>query len=761
MAVFRVRSASAICAAALPSRLAALVLPPVLFAIAALSGCSGDSSPTGTQTPGTTPAAIAVQAGAGQSAPTGGALAINPAFRVTDAEGDPVPGIQVSFAVAGGGGAIASAQQGTNTSGIASPGQWILGLDQGTNTLTATVVGHPELSTTLTATARLRRWTVMVYMAADNTLAVAGILDIDEMEAAGFDADVQVLVQAEFSPTALAQAGCGDPSCFNRPNWNTFRYAYRGEGSESYGPNGDATDIGNRDMTDPAQLAEFVNWAKDEYPAEHYCLVLWNHGGGYVGLIEDQSSATDLMALGDLPGALAAAGGVDILDFDMCLMGAYETLALLPGYADYVVFSEEVVPGDGNPYTEILAAMQANSAMGPAAAAAVIADEFHAAYNGDRASTTISAFDMAGYAAFAAALDALATSLTAGIGDLGGALGAAIPQTQAYAMLEIKDLVDFLDTLAPMIADATIQSQIAALRSQVTGTFRLRNHARTGTEADASEVGDSHGLSVVLPAGSGGDQFADEGPRSFAAYSALLPGAAWSAFLAAWLNDSGQLPLDYVDQGDQRVEVYLAWDPAAINQNADIDLWVIEPDGELYIPYLGSVTPNGHFTADSYTDQVAFEGYFTNRYIQPGEYRFYANLYTDPFDFGPEYDILWRADQTDDLHSLYAPNFPVLTRDFSWEDDPTPTWEEVDAGAYSDLQWAASMNVSPRRAPRELIAARPESSAAAPAGPLARPTALQLARARAIVKEHRDLGWEAPRQADMAGLRAMLNGRGH
>ncbi|HEV8508873.1 MAG TPA: hypothetical protein VGQ48_00315 [Gemmatimonadales bacterium] len=58
-------------------------------------------------------------------------------------------------------------------------------------------------------------WTVLVYMAADNNLAIPGILDIDEMEAAGLDPEVQVLVQAEFNPTQLGLYGC-NASCFNR-----------------------------------------------------------------------------------------------------------------------------------------------------------------------------------------------------------------------------------------------------------------------------------------------------------------------------------------------------------------------------------------------------------------------------------------------------------------------------------------------------------------------------------------------------------------
>ena len=78
------------------------------------------------------------------------------------------------------------------------------------------------------------------------------------------------------------------------------------------------------------ELRDFVQWAKTTYPARRYALVLWNHGGGYTGLIEDITSAgSRLMSLEDVRVALGAAGGVDLVDFDMCLMGGYETLAKL------------------------------------------------------------------------------------------------------------------------------------------------------------------------------------------------------------------------------------------------------------------------------------------------------------------------------------------------------------------------------------------------------------------------------------------------
>ena len=42
-------------------------------------------------------------------------------------------------------------------------------------------------------------------------------------------------------------------------------------------------------MTDPTTLKNFITWRSRTYPANHYLLVLWNHGGGYTGLIQDQT----------------------------------------------------------------------------------------------------------------------------------------------------------------------------------------------------------------------------------------------------------------------------------------------------------------------------------------------------------------------------------------------------------------------------------------------------------------------------------------
>src|SRR5206468_11008304 len=72
------------------------------------------------------PTSLAKQPGGDtQSAPAGTAVAVNPAVRITDAAGNPVTGVAVTFA-ASRGGSVTGANQTTGTDGIATVGSWTL-----------------------------------------------------------------------------------------------------------------------------------------------------------------------------------------------------------------------------------------------------------------------------------------------------------------------------------------------------------------------------------------------------------------------------------------------------------------------------------------------------------------------------------------------------------------------------------------------------------------------------------------------------------
>jgi adhesin/invasin len=84
------------------------------------------------------PTQMAVFSGNNQGAVQGTAVAVDPAVRVTDANGQGVAGVTVNFAVTAGGGSVTGASQVTDAAGVAAVGSWTLG-STATQTLTATV----------------------------------------------------------------------------------------------------------------------------------------------------------------------------------------------------------------------------------------------------------------------------------------------------------------------------------------------------------------------------------------------------------------------------------------------------------------------------------------------------------------------------------------------------------------------------------------------------------------------------------------------
>jgi hypothetical protein len=110
--------------------------------------------------------------------------------------------------------------------------------------------------------ATAKSWTVMVYMAGDNNLDSAGVADLKEMKKVGSTDQINILVQFDRAGAKLA----------------TNRYYVKKGGTIA---NDKVSGLGETNMGDPAVLQDFVTWGIKKYPAEHYLLVLWNHGAGW------------------------------------------------------------------------------------------------------------------------------------------------------------------------------------------------------------------------------------------------------------------------------------------------------------------------------------------------------------------------------------------------------------------------------------------------------------------------------------------------
>lgn len=111
-----------------------------------------------------------------------------------------------------------------------------------------------------------------------------------------------------------------------------------------------------KSMADPDTLSDFIRWGTETCPAKKYALVLWGHGdGARTGIFVDELFGKDVLCLYELKQALADAGAhLEALVIDACLMANIETAWNVKDYANWMVASEEIVPGQGTAVGEWL-----------------------------------------------------------------------------------------------------------------------------------------------------------------------------------------------------------------------------------------------------------------------------------------------------------------------------------------------------------------------------------------------------------------------
>ena len=140
----------------------------------------------------------------------------------------------------------------------------------------------------------------------------------------------------------------------------------------------------NASMGNGNTLREFLNFCLTNYPAQRQALVFWNHGGGTFGGVCHDEIYDDSLSLADISLALNQfqAGyqepRFELIGFDACLMATVDAAYSLAGYANYMVASQELVPGIGWDYIGIAQALADNSAMDGAALGRIICDTYQA-----------------------------------------------------------------------------------------------------------------------------------------------------------------------------------------------------------------------------------------------------------------------------------------------------------------------------------------------------------------------------------------------
>ena len=190
-----------------------------------------------------------------------------------------------------------------------------------------------------------KNYTLMVYMIGSNLESKLGSAsaDLAEMEDSGlkFD-DVNLILYTGGSARWFADVPCDKNCVIDMSLAEEDRVV---AGTEK-----------NADMGAFETLAAFVNYCTECYPAEHYGLIFWDHGGGPLwGYGADELFSGDGLLLSEMQLAMSRTvfskdKKLDFVGFDACLMGNLETMGVWAPYAEYYVASEELEPGDGWDY---------------------------------------------------------------------------------------------------------------------------------------------------------------------------------------------------------------------------------------------------------------------------------------------------------------------------------------------------------------------------------------------------------------------------
>ncbi len=381
-------------------------------------------------------------------------------------------------------------------------GHWFVNVES----TAAAPVARYDLEIHSEGAAKKNGWTVLVYMNGDNNLEASATEDLNEMEQSLYRSGVETVIVLD----RIRGFDVGHGA------WSNTR-----QGFVSHDTTDDlfsdlvAVPADEWNMGLPYNLTSFINWGALQAPANHYMLVIWDHGGGTLsGVSFDDSSGGTGMSVSDVRQAIQNSNILkfDIVGFDACLMSSIEMASELDEVATLMIASELTEPGDGWDYTAILDYLRSSTSS--TGLASKVVDSYIAANGADQ---HLASVNLGYIAALEHAIDAFATVMeTANATDWRAVITArgrakvADPDFKDYV-----DLAHFMGQLRVVSANSAIDNAAQAVIDAVDVAV-LRTAGKSGY----------NGLTIVFP---------KRGVEMDASYTSehfdFLADTKWKAFL--------------------------------------------------------------------------------------------------------------------------------------------------------------------------------------------------------------------------------------
>ena len=332
--------------------------------------------------------------------------------------------------------------------------------------------------------AAMKEWTFAVFLNCDNNLDRFGVEDQEEMARVGSNENLNVvtLIDRERGPAQI-------------------NYIEKGNIKK-------IKDMGELDMGDYKELVKFTKFIKENYPAKHYMIGIWNHGSGWKakenqevvrGVSYDDSSnnhiTNDQLAIVTKEMAQVLGQKIDIINMDCCLMGMAEVAYAIKDNCEYFVGSEETEAGKGTPYDDVLKGWKPGMTSKQLACHWV--DAYAQSYNGGsqgRDDSTQSAYDLSKTDALLDAMDGFAKAIMAG--KYSEKVMTAAGKTVKFAYPQNIDLLHFLKNLRPEVQGDTALNT-AMDKVEKAAKAMIINNKTTGRYYNKYE--NAEGIAVYLP----------------------------------------------------------------------------------------------------------------------------------------------------------------------------------------------------------------------------------------------------------------------
>lgn len=211
-------------------------------------------------------------------------------------------------------------------------------------------------------------WTVLVYMCGTDLESQYGFASMafDWMDDESITGDVNIIVE-----TGGTLYWNNEDSYFNGDAVQDVEIPEDALGRFKI-EQGNVIDLGSAPLASMGSadtLSDFISWGTSNYPAEKYMFVMWDHGyvepygnmehdeifyddnaGGTINSLEENIDPSsdyfnDCLTLDEVSRGFED-GGVhfDLIAFNTCLSGSVEVASAVAPYGDYMVASEESIP---------------------------------------------------------------------------------------------------------------------------------------------------------------------------------------------------------------------------------------------------------------------------------------------------------------------------------------------------------------------------------------------------------------------------------